>query len=633
MTTTSFAFNKIGDPIQVNTFETGPQDQSSFAILSNGDLIVVWRSFNEEGSHQEIYGQRTAVGGNKIGEQFLISSGMDDSIDGETHSSPQVWAKENGGFQVLWSENQTRSYDSEGIAGPIVETDFTMSANIGGAASSREPAKVATNADGTFVRVYVEATTHTESASQYTIFVQVYDENGQTLGEPKPLRSTNVENNSAPITDLLVESIGHGQYAVSWDEELQLPFGEVATHTRVQIVDSDGSVVGNLLVDEQLNDDDHIQGDVPRVTRLTDDGLLLWGFDGKIRRYDADGTYITETEDTFYITFWEEQHAFTTETGALFLDETFWGYSGVLVDSAGNITAKGGIDFSEEQELRPLASTDNMAYLGNQRLIASLKGAEVTLQTIQYTLTFEGTDGDDVLTGMDGGDVLNGLAGNDRLLARDGDDTLNGGNGADTLNGGDGDNLIYGGGGPADLRDVIYAGAGDDTVFAGYGNDLVFGMDGDDQIAGGFGADELHGQNGNDTINGGALADMIFGGDGDDFLNGGFGYDLVNGGAGADKFFHNGTQGHGSDWLQDFDTAEGDVLLFGNPDATVDQFVVRTAHTEAANGERSGDDAVEEAFVVYQPTGQIIWALVDGSGQDQINIQFAGASDLFDLLG
>ena len=31
-------------------------------------------------------------------------------------------------------------------------------------------------------------------------------------------------------------------------------------------------------------------------------------------------------------------------------------------------------------------------------------------------------------------------------------------------------------------------------------------------------------------------------------------------------------------------------------------------------------------------TGQIIWALVDGAGQDQINLQIAGSSDVFDLL-
>ena len=48
-------------------------------------------------------------------------------------------------------------------------------------------------------------------------------------------------------------------------------------------------------------------------------------------------------------------------------------------------------------------------------------------------------------------------------------------------------------------------------------------------------------------------------------------------------------------------------------------------------GPRSGDDDVEEAFVIYRPTGQIMWALVDGAGQASINLQIG--AEVFDLLG
>ncbi|MEQ9696149.1 hypothetical protein WNE31_18315, partial [Shimia sp. SDUM112013] len=123
---------------------------------------------------------------------------------------------------------------------------------------------------------------------------------------------------------------------------------------------------------------------------------------------------------------------------------------------------------------------------------------------------------------------------------------------------------------------------------------------------------------------------MIFGGDGDDFVNGGFGHDLVNGGTGGDRFFHIGVLGHGSDWIQDYDAAEGDILQFGNGSATRSQFQVNFTHTTNAAGERSGDDSTEEAFVIYRPTGQIMWALVDGGGQDSINLQIGG--ELFELL-
>ncbi|UWQ93556.1 hypothetical protein K3727_21465 (plasmid) [Rhodobacteraceae bacterium M382] len=241
-----------------------------------------------------------------------------------------------------------------------------------------------------------------------------------------------------------------------------------------------------------------------------------------------------------------------------------------------------------------------------------------------------GTPGDDVLIGTEDAESLDGFDGNDRLVGAGGNDSLDGGPGADTLNGGDGDDRIIGGPAADDLRDVIYAGAGHDSVDAGAGNDLVFGQAGNDTIAGGAGVDELQGQDGDDVITGSNYSDLVFGGAGNDFVNGGFGHDRINGGSGADRFFHVGVEGHGSDWVQDYVAGDGDVLLWGGGPATASDFQVNLAHTANAAGERSGDDGVQEAFVIYKPSEQILWALVDGAGQDQINIQIGGA--VFDLL-
>jgi serralysin len=172
---------------------------------------------------------------------------------------------------------------------------------------------------------------------------------------------------------------------------------------------------------------------------------------------------------------------------------------------------------------------------------------------------------------------------------------------------------------------VLFGGAGNDTLDGGYGNDELRGDDGNDQIEGGFGADQLIGGAGADTLSGGALSDVIFGGNGADFLNGGFGFDRLNGGAGADRFFHLGVAGHGSDWIQDYSAAQGDQLVAGIAGATRAQFQVNFAHTPNA-----GAAGIAEAFVIYRPTGQILWALVDGAGQDSIVLALGGQS--FDLL-
>ena len=239
--------------------------------------------------------------------------------------------------------------------------------------------------------------------------------------------------------------------------------------------------------------------------------------------------------------------------------------------------------------------------------------------------TLEGGGGDDTLNGGEGADTLDGGAGSDTLNGGAGDDSLAGGDGADTLIGGDGDDTLSGGDSESDVRDVIYGGVGNDNIDGGYGNDELRGDAGNDSIEGGFGSDTVIGGDGDDVLTGSALSDQVFGGAGSDFVNGGFGHDRVNGGGDADKFFHLGVANHGSDWIQDYDAAEGDVLVFGNSSATIDQFQINFAETENA-----GEAGVEEAFVIYRPTGQIMWALVDGAAQDEIILRINGTD--YDLM-
>lgn len=229
------------------------------------------------------------------------------------------------------------------------------------------------------------------------------------------------------------------------------------------------------------------------------------------------------------------------------------------------------------------------------------------------------------LTGSDAAERMDGTEWNDTLVGNGGDDTLYGNDGQDRLNGGAGDDLIFGGATGADLRDMIYGGDGKDTIDGGAGQDELNGGAGDDSLVGGFGADSLIGNDGADLLGGGPGADGLMGGPGDDWLNGGFGHDRLNGGTGADRFYHAGLADHGSDWIQDYAAADGDVLIFGLSGATPEQFAVSYAITPGA-----GQAEVAEAFVIYRPTGQIVWALVDGAAQEVIALQIGAQT--YDLV-
>ena len=215
-----------------------------------------------------------------------------------------------------------------------------------------------------------------------------------------------------------------------------------------------------------------------------------------------------------------------------------------------------------------------------------------------------GTAGNDILNGTAGNDTINGLAGNDQLNGLDFADVMDGGAGNDTLSGGN----------------------ANDTLLAGDGDDQLFGGNGHDRLIGGAGRDQLYGLIGNDLMSGDAGSDRLSGGDGFDFIDGGLGGDILSGGAGGDRFYHAGVASHSSDWVLDYTAPAGDVLHMGLAGATRDQFEVIFSTTNSMGGSVDVDDA----FVIYKPTGQALWMLVDGAGQNQINVVISNV--VYDLL-
>ncbi|APZ51943.1 calcium-binding protein [Salipiger abyssi] len=228
------------------------------------------------------------------------------------------------------------------------------------------------------------------------------------------------------------------------------------------------------------------------------------------------------------------------------------------------------------------------------------------------------------ITGGDAGDTFETGVGHDTLRSFDGNDTLRSGDGNDRVFGGGGSDVIVTWGSEADGSDTVDGGSGDNYIETGAGNDFVIGRDGNDTILGGDGADSLQGGSGDDVLSGGGLADVLYDGDGMDFINGGYGYDRIEllEDGGADSIFHAGVAGHGTDWIRGFEEEDALVTAFGVDAA---DFIVQQANTAGA-----GDAAVDELFVSYVPTGQILWALVDGAALTELTLQI-GETD-YDLL-
>ena len=59
--------------------------------------------------------------------------------------------------------------------------------------------------------------------------------------------------------------------------------------------------------------------------------------------------------------------------------------------------------------------------------------------------------------------------------------------------------------------------------------------------------------------------------------------------------------------------------------------ILMTSQVNFSETANAGTAGVEEAFVIYRPTGQIVWALVDGADHDEITLRIDGVD--YDLLG
>jgi hypothetical protein len=90
--------------IRVNTYTQEQQITPAVAVLTNGDVVVVWASHGQDGSLLGVYGQRlSSIGGRKVGPEFQVNT-----YSQNNQRSPAVAALPNGNFVVVWISERFR---------------------------------------------------------------------------------------------------------------------------------------------------------------------------------------------------------------------------------------------------------------------------------------------------------------------------------------------------------------------------------------------------------------------------------------------------------------------------------------------------------------------------------------------
>jgi hypothetical protein len=108
----------IGGDVLVNTFTNHYQINPVVATLTNGNVVIVWSSYDEYSSSSmlDIYGQVFSASGGKIGGEFLVNQ-----FTAYNQRTPALAALPNGGFVVAWVSEQEQSGE---VQAPATTNEF-----------------------------------------------------------------------------------------------------------------------------------------------------------------------------------------------------------------------------------------------------------------------------------------------------------------------------------------------------------------------------------------------------------------------------------------------------------------------------------------------------------------------------
>ncbi|MEZ0368436.1 MAG: fibronectin type III domain-containing protein [Candidatus Sericytochromatia bacterium] len=201
-----------GSEFQVNTYTTAAQRNPAVAMDADGDFVVIWESAYQDGDLYEIFGQRYTSAGIAQGSEFHVNT-----YTTARDQEPAVAMDADGDFVVTW-HNDGEDGSSYGIfgqryssAGVAQGSEFQV--NTYTTAAQRNPA-VAMDTDGDFVITWVSAG---EDGDNYGIFGQRYTSAGVARGSEFPVNTYTTTLELAPA----VAMEANGDFVITWSSDGQ----------------------------------------------------------------------------------------------------------------------------------------------------------------------------------------------------------------------------------------------------------------------------------------------------------------------------------------------------------------------------------------------------------------------------
>jgi hypothetical protein len=222
--------NPLGPEFQVNTYTNGLQEYPSVAMEANGNFVIAWQSFGQDGSDYGIYARRYLYIGKPYAPEFQVNT-YTTSFQGD----PSVAMDAYGDFVVAWNslgqdgDNSgvyAQRYDSSGNPlGPEFQVNTTTVFN-------QQKPSVAMDASGNFV---VAWQSFGQDGDGDGVYAQGYVSNGSPVGSEFQVNTYTVSHQRYPS----VAMDANGNFVVVWTSDGQDGDGHGVFKSLV-ILDQDG---------------------------------------------------------------------------------------------------------------------------------------------------------------------------------------------------------------------------------------------------------------------------------------------------------------------------------------------------------------------------------------------------------
>ena len=276
--------NALGSEFQVNTYTTDLQMDPSVAMDADGDFVVAWHSVGQDGSGYGVYARRYDSGGTPQGSEFLVNT-----YTAYAQAYPSVAVDADGDFMIAW--------DSYGQYGGIGKDVYVQRYDSGGVAQGSEfrvnthttgwqvfPS-LAVDPDGDYVITWHSGW---QDGSFYGVYARRYDSGGVAQGFEFLVNTYTTEGQEYPSVAVDAD----GDFMIAWESTGQDgdAFGVYA-----QRYDSGGVAQGSEF---RVNTYTTSWQRHPSVAVHADgDFVVSWdssGQDGSVdgvyaQRYDSDG--------------------------------------------------------------------------------------------------------------------------------------------------------------------------------------------------------------------------------------------------------------------------------------------------------------------------------------------------------